>query len=183
MGTAREHPPVMLLLGMIAGAEASFAGALEAFSTRWGPVVWESPAIPFTFTDYYEAEMGASLTRRFAAFAELIRPEDLTEIKLFSNACEDLRRICGKRAINLDPGYLCAGKLVLASTKDNQHRIYMGRGIFHEITLRFRRGTFEPWEWTFPDYRTHEYIALFNALRAQYLSKLRDLTDRTGITS
>jgi hypothetical protein len=173
MGTVKEHPPVMLILGMIAREEDAFSAALHRFMSRFGAPVWESPPIPFAFTDYYEPEMGSDLVRRFAAFGELIRPEDLTEIKLMSNALEEELSAAGRRRINLDPGYLCAGKLVLASTKDNQHRIYVGHGIFHEITLRYRHGSFRPWEWTFPDYASEGHIALFNALRAIYLERLR----------
>ena len=42
------------------------------------------------------------------------------------------------RPLNLDPGYLTLGKLVLASTKDFAHRIYLGRGIYAEMTLFYR---------------------------------------------
>ena len=78
------------------------------------------------------------------------------------------------RRINLDPGYVSASKMVLASTKDHAHRIYLGKGIFAEITLRYYQKTFQPWEWTYPDYRTQEYIDLFNQIRKIYMQQLRE---------
>ena len=77
-----------------------------------------------------------------------------------------------KRRINIDPGYINAGKLVLATTKDWQHRLYLGEGIYGEVTLRFKGVSFSVWEWTYPDYQTADYIEIFNLIRELFMRKI-----------
>src|SRR5437899_9932068 len=79
----------------------------------------------------------------------------------------------GQRRVNIDPGYLDLAKVVLASTKDHSHRLYIGDGIFAEVTLRYRQHTFQPWEWTYPDYRVPTTLAFFQQLRERYKAQLR----------
>ena len=76
---------------------------------------------------------------------------------------------CFKRRINIDPGYISDSKLILATTKDYFHRIYLGHGIYAEVTLRWRKSCFEPFEWTYPDYRSREYIDILNTIRNNYM--------------
>ena len=78
-----------------------------------------------------------------------------------------------KRRVNLDPGYLLLSRLVLSTFKDFAHRIYLGRGVFAEVTLIFREGSFRPLPWTYPDYAAPETIALFNKAREDYKKLLR----------
>jgi hypothetical protein len=80
-----------------------------------------------------------------------------------------------RRRINLDPGYVDLSKLVLATTKNHQHRLYLGQGVYGEVTLRFTRKSFRPWEWTYPDYRSEHYVQFFNEVRNTYLEQLRKL--------
>ncbi len=116
--------------------------------------------------------MGPGLQRQFISFKKPISPLELVRIKLWCNAVEQRRFSSGgKRCVNIDPGYLTLSKLVLATTKDHQHRLYLGKGIFAEVTLRFRDKTFMKWEWTYPDYCTPEYIAIFNHIRNTLLKK------------
>ncbi|MFQ5836184.1 MAG: DUF4416 family protein, partial [bacterium] len=120
--------------------------------------------------------MGSNLKRKFISFQALIDPAEIREIKLFTNQFEQdfLHPGTHDRRINLDPGYLNLSKLVLASTKDYQHRIYLGRGIYAEVTLRYKKEKgFKPWEWTYPDYRTREYLEIFNHLREIYQGQLK----------
>jgi hypothetical protein len=113
--------------------------------------------------------MGSRLSRCFYFYPPPFDPADLAEIKLRTNAleAEAVRTLdLGvERPVNLDPGYLTPSKLVLASTKDHAHRIYLRDGIYAEITLQYRKKTFQPWPWTFPDYRSDGYIAFFNEVR------------------
>ncbi len=173
MGRIKEHPPVKLVVGMISGRRPLFEAAQRGLATRFGPVDYQSDLLPWTFTDYYSWEMGEDLWRKFMAFQWLIDPAELAEIKLLTNWLEDEFSSEGKRAINLDPGYLDSAKLVLATTKDRAHRLYIGQGVFAEVTLYYKKGTFVPWEWTYPDYRTPEYIALFNQIRNLYREQMR----------
>ncbi|MCM8812592.1 MAG: DUF4416 family protein [Candidatus Omnitrophica bacterium] len=164
MGVPRIHDPVMLIAGLIGSADL-FPPVRAQLAELWGPLVAQSECIPFDFTEYYAAEMGAGLQRQFLAFAARIRPEALAQIKHETNRLEQAYISGGARRINIDPGYLTVAKLVLASTKDHQHRVYIGDGMFAEVTLRFRNKSFIPWEWTYPDYRSKTAIDFFNGVR------------------
>lgn len=173
MGRAKEAQPVKLVVGMLSGDEQLFDFAESNLVARFGPADDRSSVLPFENTDYYEEEMGPHLLRKFLSFQSLIDPGRLPDVKLQTNEVEMEMAIEGRRRINLDPGYISAGKMVLATTKDWQHRLYLGKGIYGEVALRFRRGTFEPWEWTYPDYRTEEYTRILNRFRRKYMEQLR----------
>ena len=167
---------VRLFMGMISGETNLFEKAEERLIQKFGLVDFKSPILSFQHTHYYEPEMGSNLKRKFISFQGLIDPAEIAKIKLFTNQLEGdfLHPDTEDRRINLDPGYLTLSKLVLASTKNYQHRIYLGRGIYAEVTLRYCRGKgFEPWEWTYPDYRTREYLEIFNHLREIYQGQLK----------
>ncbi len=174
MGKIIGHEPVKLIVGLI-GEEELFAAVRERLTKKFGRTDYISRIIDFDFTAYYEPEMGTGLKRQFISFAKTIRPEDLAGIKRYTNKLES-RFISAKdrRRVNIDPGYLTLSKLVLATTKDHQHRIYLGKGMFAEVTLRFRGKTFAPWEWTYPDYRTEVYIDIFNRIRALFYREKKE---------
>ena len=176
MGEVKEHKPVKLVIGMFTNRLGLFEEALKVLKKRFGPVDYESPLLPFNKTDHYEEEFGKDLKRKFYSFKKLIKAEDLPKIKIFTNSLEkkfgDKR---GNRLINLDPGYFTSAKLVLATTKDYQHRIYYGKGIYGEVTLRYKKEGFIPWEWTYPDYRTKKYIKIFNHIRKIYMEQPKDI--------
>jgi hypothetical protein len=173
MGVAKEHRPVKLIVGMFTQREDLFHTARAELEKAYGAVDYISPAWPFDFTSYYAQEFGENLLRQFITFSELIDPVRLPEIKLSTNLLEQEFASEGKRQIDLDPGYIDPSKLILATTKNHQHRIYLGQGIFAEVTLRFTRKSFQPWDWTYPDYRTDHYIQFFNEVRQTYLEQLR----------
>jgi hypothetical protein len=160
---------------MLSAFAELFGRAEAAMSERFGAVARASEVMPFHFTGYYEPEMGANLLRKFLAFERSVDAADLAEIKLWTNALED--RLAAEpgcavpRPINLDPGYVAPSKLVLATTKDHAHRVYLGRGIYAEVTLTFLKGAFEPMPWTYPDYRTEAYRRFFEQVRAGLLAQ------------
>lgn len=169
MGTIRASSPVRLVVGFIFRDESVFLKARALLKSRFGGIDFESPALPFTHTRYYEKEFGADLLRRFISFRKPVDPADIVKIKVFTNKIESRLAQGGARRINIDPGYLDAAKLVLASTKDYRHRIYLNKGIYAEITLFYQAGSFRAWEWTYPDYATEGYIGIFNQLRELYV--------------
>jgi hypothetical protein len=177
MAKIRNVTPVKLIAGMIGRGGEIFPEALAPLESRCGPVDFQSEFIPFDFTGYYEKEMGPSLLRRFYSFQNLIDPGDLPELKIETNRIEDelCDRETGRRRINIDPGYVALSKLVLATTKERPHRIHIGRGIYAEVTLQYQGSSFSPWDWTYPDYRTETYISIFNRIRDEYASKLKEL--------
>ncbi|MCG2712844.1 MAG: DUF4416 family protein [Candidatus Omnitrophica bacterium] len=167
MGISIKHEKVKLIIGLIAG-EGLFDKVKKKLSSKFGKIDFESKILDFTYTDYYNREMGADLKRQFLSFKRLIPPEMIADIKNHTNALEsNFFSSNNKRTVNIDPGYLSLSKLVLATTKDHQHRIYLDKGIYAEVTLRYRKKTFCAWEWTYPDYCSKEYIAIFNHLRKE----------------
>ena len=168
MGKAKKYNPVKLIFGFIYSDEAVFVKAKARLKRRFGRQDFESAAIDFNYTDYYALEMGVGLKRRFISFRKLIPMFELYRIKLYANKLES-RFLNGlSRKINIDPGYVDLAKLVLASTKDYAHRIYLRKGIFAEITLSYRGDSFSPNDWTYPDFRSPEYINIFNQIRKLY---------------
>ncbi len=175
MGTARDPVPVKLIIPMLSQDSALLDDVSAPLAQEFGDTDYCSPDLPFAHTTYYEREMGDHLLRRFVSFGRLIDPADLAEIKLITNGLEQQWAVEGQRRINLDPGYLSAGKLVLATTKNHAHRIYLGRGIYAEVTLAYREGEFRAWPWTYPDYRTPEYASILRDIRTLYMAQVRRL--------
>ncbi|NOZ23041.1 MAG: DUF4416 family protein [Planctomycetes bacterium] len=177
MAKACEPKPVKCFCGMLAGDVSLFDVAAGRLAEQYGEIDAESETFDFDFTDYYKEEMGPGLKKKFVSFRDLIDPIDLVEIKLATNDLES--EIAGQaggsvaRPINLDPGYLTLSKLVLATAKDYSHRLYLGRGIYAEVTLRYQGGRFVDWPWTYPDYKTPEYQAFFKRLRGIYVAQCR----------
>ena len=177
MGEIREPEPVKPFCALLAGQERWLDWGVERMEERFGARELASDDWPFRFTDYYEAEMGPDLLRRIVSFDDLIDPGEIVEWKLATNEIErdlaDKLEDAPARPVNLDPGYVAGGKMVLATTKNYTHRIYLREGIYAEVTLRWRGGRFEPWEWTFPDYRTERYREFFGRVRRRYMEQLR----------
>lgn len=168
MGKLKSPKPVKLICGMISNDELLFDHASQILSKKFGPIDYKSQLMNFDHTTYYQNEMGNNLERQFVSFTRLIKPHNLPKIKLFTNHLErkfSTGKRCAKRKINLDPGYVSKSKLVLATTKNYRHRIYLMKGIYAEVTLYFADGSFRPFEWTYPDYRTSGYIEFFNKVR------------------
>ncbi len=179
MASGRGVSPVKLFVGMLGSDADLLRRAAHLLSQQYGPVDFASELWPFDETDYYEPEMGPDLKRRFVSFQDLIQPDRIAEIKRESYEIErqlaDDTLAAIPRPVNLDPGYLDLSKLVLATTKDASHRVYLGAGIFAEVTLRYARGGWQLLPWTYPDFRKDEYHELFRKLRERYRSQRQAL--------
>jgi len=172
MGKIKKPLSVKLVSGFIFHNHDCFLKAKNVLKKKFGEIDFESPLLPFTHTDYYQKEFGSDLTRSFLSFRRLIKPENLPEIKIYTNKIEARLSKAGKRQINIDPGYLTLAKLVLATTKDYKHRIYLNQGIWAEVTLFYQNGTFAAWSWTYPDYQTETYLQIFNQIRKIYARQI-----------
>lgn len=157
----------------ILAPEGLLAAVESSLSAAFGPLGLQSEVFPFSFTEYYETEMGSGLYRRFVAAEVLIAQNILPEVKHRTKQIEGQFSLAGERTlrrrINVDPGYLTPAKIVLASTKDYAHRIYLDQGIFGDLHLKYEQGAYQPLPWTYPDYRTREALAFFAELRRLYL--------------
>lgn len=178
MGRTGNFEPALLFMGLLYPAAESGA-AEEAWSRcagRWGPEGLRSPEIPFTWSSYYDAEMGAPILRSLRCFREPVDPSGLAEAKIFTNQVEtDLARE-GRRRVNLDPGLLFPSRLILATTKDRAHRIPLRDGIFAELTLLYEKGGWRPLPWTYPDYRTPEYAESLTRMREIFRARRKRAT-------
>ena len=173
MGQIKTPRPVKLIVSALAPGEGLLQAAREAVVAQWGTIDVESELLPFEHTAYYAREFGPHLVRRIWAFEPLIDPAALPAIKHESNQIEARWAVDGKRQVNLDPGYVSMAKLVLATTKNHGHRIYLGQGIYAEVTLQYRDKAFRSWPWSYPDYATADYCRLFEGIRRRYVEQLR----------
>lgn len=172
MGREHPHDPVKLITAILYTGESVFLQAVEDLTALYGEQDLTLPPFPFTYTDYYTEEMGANLTKTFLSFQNLIAPEQLPDIKLATNAIEQKYAAEGGRQVNIDPGYISEAKLVLATTKNYSHRIYLGKGIFGDLHLQYHKGTFEPNPWTYPDYQSEQVIQFLTDVRKNYFTNL-----------
>jgi len=164
----------ILFCGLLVNGRAGEKEVAETLEREFGRIVLKSEPFIFTETDYYESEMGERLTRFFVGFDRFIEKERIADIKQKTIDIERKRYSGGEgRNVNIDPGYLTSAKVVLPTTKNFQHRIYLQDGIFAEVTLRYRRNSFQAWEWTYPDYLRPESIRFFNRLREFYRERYR----------
>jgi len=176
MADPRPPVPQLLVVAAFSRHDDALAWARERLERLYGPVGLAGPAFVFDQTAYYEASMGRDLRKQLLAFRDLVAPDRLAEIKHRTNALE--RELAGgarypeARPLNLDPGLLGLGKFLLATTKDQAHRVYLRDGIFAEVTLRYHAGTFEPWPWTYADYRLPEVRAFLGQARDYYRRRL-----------
>lgn len=173
MGLEKKHPSVKLVLGLIYKEEAILKKCLPLLVKKFGEIDFSSEVLDFNQTSYYENEFGRGLKKKFISFKKLIGAQDLAKIKLITNAFERKITYQRKRLINIDPGYLNLSKFVLATTKDFSHRIYLKRGILAEITLIYKNHGFKPLEWTYPDYRTPEYLSILDKIRENYAKQIK----------
>jgi hypothetical protein len=181
MAIPLRHVPVKLIVGLISSEPSRFIAAGHILEKKFGRIDEETLSLDFSHTRYYEEEFGKNLKRKFLSFKKLIPVKRNYAIKLYTNKIEKRlsrnngRTIYGERSrtINIDPGYISPAKLVLFTTKNRSHRIYLDKGIYGDLELQFIKKSFHPLEWTYPDYRTREYIDFFNSVRALYLKQIK----------
>jgi len=167
MGKIKPPEPALLFAGTLYTDPEIFNRSKELLERNFGHILFESPPLAWDYSSYYRYELGWPIVRQFLFFKDLVDPGTLADVKIGTNEIEGLFSLDGKRRINLDPGYLTLSKIVLASTKNYAHRIYLGKGIYGEITLmyRYKEGTFKPHLFTYRDYQSESCIDMFLNVR------------------
>ena len=161
----------VLLCGIIRQSELSHESIISRLEKEFGPVAAQSEEFPFSFTTYYEPEMGKNLLRSFLTFEQHVSPAVQAEIKLKTNEIEsEFIKAGQRRLVNLDPGLLSAHNLILTTGKDFSHRIYISDGIFAEVTLMVNKGRLAPLPWTYADYRSPAVLDFFEKQRQEFLA-------------
>jgi hypothetical protein len=165
MGKPQIPSKALLFAGILYSSEHWYLKALELLTEKFGEIAMYSPPIIWDFSDYYKDELGEQIIRRFVFFKNLIEQDELPEIKTITNRFEELLSSNNKRNVNLDPGYLTPAKIVLASTKDYSHRIYLKGGIFAEVSLIYKKNSFVPHLNTYKDFQDQRYLEIFISAR------------------
>jgi hypothetical protein len=172
MADIKEPQPVLPVIGLIFVPDMT-ADVLQELRGDIGNVVLKSNPMLFTHTRYYDQEMGGGLMRQWYGFDKLVSPDVLIGLKHNTNIIEKkYLNAKGGRSINIDPGLLSLSNLVLASTKNYAHRIYLGQGIYGEVTLIYKENRFNPLEWTYPDYTEKSALEFFQRARVILKDKL-----------
>jgi hypothetical protein len=174
MAEPRSVNPVKLLVAILWSDAGALDQAIGALRAEWGEIDFRGPDHPFDMSDYYESEMGVDLRRQLAAFATLVPPESIRQAKLKCNTIEDRLASDGSRRVNLDIGYLDHNKVVLASVKYAGQKIHLGDGIYADMIARYKHGRYQPFEWTFPDFRDGRYDDELDQIRRVYLHQLKE---------
>lgn len=177
MGKIKDLQKVRLFTGVMYSEGFDPGEAMDLMIGRFGGIEQYSPEFDFYFTSYYENEMGRGLKKRFLTFSHLIDRQELPGIKVFTNGIEERFSVEKdgelKRRVNIDPGYITPSNVVLATTKEFPHRIYLDQGIFGEVTFTFRKDGLEYYHWTYDDYKTELTEKFFISARRKYLEDLR----------
>lgn len=174
----QEPDPVKFLVGAIFAAERILDEASRELERDYGEIDFRSGSFPFDATDYYSEEMGSPLARSFFSFRNLMSPGELARMKLRCWEIEKASSEGGRRRLNLDPGYMDFGKLVLASFKYKPNKIYLSRGVYADLTLCFEQAAFLPYPWTFPDMRSGAYDEVLLRIRGLYKEEMKRLRGR-----
>ena len=183
MGTPLEPQPTKYFvaflvadLGLLADVEAELTAVFGEIDARATPRAWQE-------SKFYEAEMGRPLWRGFWSLQSLRGAEELVTAKLRAQSIEVKFRdpVSGSRRVNLDPGYLDRLKVVLASTKNANQRIYLKSGIYAEATLFYHHGAFHRLPYTYPDYLTPQATEFLTRVRSNNVEHLRRLGVSTPV--
>jgi len=173
MSVPQTPSPAKLVIGTFTAEPQIIESLVAEFSSRFGPIDLISPWMRFNFTTYYESEMGSQLLRRMFAFQRLIAQDELSAIKLATNQIEHHYSQKGRRRANIDPGYVLHERFVLASGKNFSHRVYIGSGIYADLTLIYRKGSFQKLPWTYPDYHDDVMLMFLKQARDKYLLDIK----------
>ena len=177
MWKLKPPKPVKLIIGIIAADRQCLHAAIEAIEAKLGKIDLVSDVWPFDKTNYYKDETGKHILRQFVSIERLIHPGKLAKIKHRTNKLE--QKLAAKsalplpRPVNLDPGTIEPSKLILATTKNYSHRIYIGKKMYAEVTLVFDKGRWNPLPYTYPDYKQKCYHDFFDKVRKRLLEQLK----------
>jgi hypothetical protein len=172
MASTLPPPPVKYLIAVLFKDKDVLEKARPEFIQRWGAIDFEGTDHLFDVTNYYEPEMGSPLYRRLLAFEKLAEPTLLVTMKLACNEIENQLAAGGKCSVNCDAGYLDHNKVVLASAKEAGQKIYLDKGIYADLAGRYKAGKYQPFEWSFPDFKDGRYDKELLEIRKKYMEQV-----------
>lgn len=173
MSLPQPPKPAKPVIGFFLKDKTLIGPVVSDIVEKMGPIDMASSWLPFNFTRYYEPEMGAPLFRRMFTFKRLIKQSALAKIKQLTNTLEQAYSKNGRRMVNIDPGYMLSERFVLATGKNFTHRIYIGSGIYADLTLIYQKGAFQKLPWTYPDYAEKNMIDFLEKVRNKYKTDIK----------
>jgi hypothetical protein len=173
MGVIGEPKQVKLFCAIISCDDDIKQKSFDILKEKLGEIDLISDVMPFDFSKYYNPEMGDNLKRFWFSFEKLISSADLSGIKVFTNSIEDSFAINNKRKINIDPGYITPANVILATTKDYSHRVYLGKGIYGEVTTIYQKNGYIKLPWSYPDYLSQVSVDFLLKARTKLKKQLR----------
>lgn len=165
--------PAKLVIGFFTAWKELFEPAVRYLTDGFGPVELVSRWFDFDYTAYYTAEFGSPLFRRMLSFQRPVNQEELAGIKRITNNIEQNFSLDAKRRINIDPGYMLRERFVLATGKNFAHRIYIGDGMYADLTLLYYDKSFQTLPWTYPDYAAETMQSFLRQVRNRYVFDLK----------
>ncbi|KJR41324.1 GTP-binding protein [Candidatus Magnetoovum chiemensis] len=159
MGRPAEPEQALLFAGLLYADVNIFKTVVPILEKTFGTIYLLSDELRWNYSNYYADELGQTIMRRFAIFKTIISANEIVQLKLRSNDIEASSSINGKRTVNIDPGYITSAKIVLATTKNYSHRIYLNDGIYGEVTLYYKHNNYVPHIFTYADYKEDDTIA------------------------
>ena len=177
MGAVYEFEKEKMIIGVIYHEKEILDQAMKILTDKFGPTDGMCEEFSFSkeFSEYYDGEIGGEGFRRIYSFKEPVSPDMQAKIKIFTNEIEAKFSIDGNRKINLDPGFINHGRLMLATTKKAGFRIPLSDGIYTELTLFYARGEWHKLPWTYRDYQSERVQRFITEVRSRYLSERRAL--------
>jgi hypothetical protein len=179
MGEIGQFVLEKLVIAVLVSDEKFLEKLIDKLEYTFGTIDYKSDVLNFNYTDYYNLEMGRNIKRIFFSFQKLASPDKFSTIKLQTNEIENFFLLDGKRPVNLDPGLLSVKRFMLATTKDNGHRIPLQKGIYGEVTLLFVNKNFQALPWTYIDYQSNDYFKILKEVRIIYKNNLKELKQKT----
>ncbi len=160
-----------LFIGILTNSDELLFMAEKKLLKKFGIIDFKTTKFPFSHTEYYSS-MGKNLYKVLLSFKKTIKRAKIVNIKLYTNRLEKKLSNKEKRKINIDPGYLTLSNVYLASCKEFFHRVYLNRGVYLENEFRYVAKQYQPWEWTYPDYKKPEYLEFFHTVRGIYYKQI-----------
>ena len=175
MGAVYEFEKEKLIIGIIYHDKSVLDAAIRILTDEFGEVDAVSEEFSFSgeFSTYYDEEIGGEGLRRIYSFKELVDPALQADIKIRTNEIEAEFSVDGKRKINLDPGFINHGRLMLATTKETGFRVPLKDGIYTELTLFWARGGWQKVPWSYRDYQSERVQKFITEVRKSYLAERR----------
>ncbi len=178
MSILKKPLPVKLFFSIFAGSEEDINSVIKELENVYGIIDIASAFMPFDETDYYEKEFGKGLIRKLVFFEKLISPEEIINVKKHAMKIEKKYTKCEKRLVNIDPGYLSLSRVVLSTGKDYTHRIYLGEGVYADLTYIYKKKEgYVNLPWTYPDYAKKQMKHYFEQARILLKEQLKGYKD------